>query len=39
VISTATTDPFSQVMRGDFLADLYYRLNVVRIDVDLLNVP
>ena len=39
VISTATTDPFSRVMRGDFLADLYYRLNVVRIDVDLLNVP
>ena len=39
VISTATTDPFPQVMRGDFLADLYYRLNVVRIDVDLLNVP
>jgi hypothetical protein len=34
VISTATTDPFSQVMRGDFLADLYYRLNVVRIDVE-----
>jgi hypothetical protein len=38
VISTATTDPFQRVMRGDFLADLYYRLNVVRIDVDLWNV-
>lgn len=31
VICTSTTPLFRRVERGDFLADLYYRINIVRI--------
>jgi hypothetical protein len=33
VVSTTSTRLFGLVESGDFLADLYYRLNVVRLDV------
>jgi hypothetical protein len=34
VVSTGTTRLFGAVQQRTFLADLYYRLNIVRIDLD-----
>jgi hypothetical protein len=34
VVSTGTTALFSGVQQGTFLADLYYRLNMLRLDLD-----
>lgn len=34
IISVSTTELFDRVERGEFLDALYYRLNVIRIEVD-----